>query len=477
MNLTQRVLYNTVVQVVGRGVSLAIALVSVRLTTNYLGVEAYGELAIVIALAWLLITVADLGITTTLAREVAKAPARATELGGDLLSFRLASAGAVVGLALAVVPLLPYTDRTRGGLAIALAWVFFASLARFPLAFFQTNLRLDYAAALDTGTKLVGFAGIALVVALDAGFHAVVLATVAANGVSCAAFFLVSRRFWQPNVRFRWRRTMPLMRNSIVIGLTSTIGLLHFRGDQILLSLLKPPAEVGIYSVAYRYIDQVFLLPGMFVATVFPIITRLLHERSPRADDAIERTFRFLLLVSIPLAVFLFVLARPLVLLVSNEEFADAARPLRILALALVFLFASTIFYNVVIALNRQRALLVVGIVALLLNVALNLVLIPPYSYMGAAVATLLSEGFVFAGTFVLARRAYRFRLRPGFLARVPLVAAAPAAVVALTWGRQDWLVLLLAEAAFAAAAFGLGAVTRADFTFLLGGRLRRTAP
>src|SRR5439155_10849899 len=149
MNVAQRVFFNTGIQVVARGLGLFVSLLVLRLTTHYLGVQQFGQLSIILALGELLRVIADLGVGTTLAREIAKTPEETDALGGNLLRFRVSGSGAAVLLALVVIPVLPYSHETKVGLALSLVGVFFASVASFPNAFFQTNLRLELQAALD----------------------------------------------------------------------------------------------------------------------------------------------------------------------------------------------------------------------------------------------------------------------------------------------------------------------------------------
>ena len=468
MTAAQKVFYNTAVQLAGRAVSLLLSLAAVRLTTGYLGLEQFGELAIVVALGELLIVLSDLGARTTLAREVSKAPEEADGLGGSLLRFRVATSLVAVAALLVVTPVLPYSFETKVALSVWLVGVFFTSVATLPLAFFQANLRLEYQAALDVATKLLNLGAIGAAVALDLGFYALVALLVVVQTVVCFATFAVSARFWRINVGVSWSAARPLIRDAVSIGVVSMIGYLHFKGDAILLSLLKPAEDVGIYVVAYRFIDHSFLLPGLFVASVFPILTRALHTAEGNADEIINRTFQVLLLGAVSLVVLLVTLAEPLVHLIATEEFDAAIGTLRLLSLALLPAFVAPVFYNALIAVNRQRALISLGAASVALNVALNLVLIPPYSYNGAAIATVVSETFSVAGTYLVARRQLDFRLRASFLVRVGAATAASVVAGGLLWSRSPWASFLAAELVFVVSVFVFRAVTRADLRLLL---------
>ena len=463
MNLTQKVALNTGVQIGGRVVALAVGLLTLRLTAGYLGVSSFGQLAIVISVTGLVAVIADLGVTTTLARELAKAPGDATRLGGDLLRFRLTSSFSAAALVLVLIPFLPYDYETKLALAIAVGGMVFTILGGFPIAFFQTNLRQDLSAAVDILTKSLGLGAIVLVRALDLGLYGLVALMVGVNAVGCLAAFSLSRRFWSINLRTNWARARPLVRDSILIGIVSMIGLLHFRGDAILLSFMKPAADVGIYAIAFRFVDQAFLLAGLFLTTMFPIITRAIHHDPERAQYAINRTFQALALAGIAVTLTVYVLASPLVRLVAGPEFDAAVEPLRVLALALPSMFVAPVFYNVLISLNKQKTLIVFGLASLAFNVSLNLVLIPRYSYNGAAAATVVSETLVLAGLLLIARRHYEFQLDKAFLPRMLGATAVAIGVLVLVPSDSPWLGVALVLLAFCAAAYVLKAVSRSD--------------
>ncbi len=468
MNLAQKVAFNTGIQLVGQVIVLAIGLLTLRLTATYLGVETFGQLSIVLSLTGLVAIIADLGVTTTLARELAKSPGEADRLGGDLLRFRLVSSLGSVLLLLVAIPFLPYTQETKVALLISLPAMVFTVLGGFPSAFFQTHLRQELSAAVNVLTRSLGLMAILVVRLFDLGLYGLVGLLVAVNGIGCLVAFAFSRSFWRINVSFNWSRAKPLIRDSILIGLVSVIGLLHLRGDAIMLSLLKPADDVGIYAIAFRFIDQAFLLAGLFVATVFPIITRAVHHNAGKAQRAINNTFQALVLGAVAVTIMIYVLAGPLVRLVAGPEFGASETPLRILAFALLFMFVAPVFYNVLIAINKQKHLIVVGAASVALNVGLNLILIPRYSYNGAASATVASEAFVLVGLYFVARRHYEFQLEKTFLLRALGATAAAAGVVALLRRESPWLAVVLGELTFCAAAYAFKAVTRADVRMVL---------
>lgn len=474
MTLAQKVAFNTTTQIAGRIAGILVSLVTLRVTTGYLGAADFGELAIVLAVGGLVLTVSDLGVTTTLARELSKRPDETDRLAATMLSFRIGGAVGVVAAALVVVPFLPYASETRVALAVYLVGTICLSIATFPKAFFQTALALHRQAAIDLTMKVVALTAVGTVAALDLGFLALVVALATLGLVELLLAFTLMARLWRPSLRWDRALGMSLARSSLAVGLVSMIGVLHFRGDAFLLSLLAPARDVGIYAIAFQFIGQAFILPGFLVAAVFPILTRAIHQASGEVDTVVNRTLQALALGSAAVGLAVFTLARPLIDLVAGPGFEDAVRPTRILALSLPFLFCAPVFYSCCIAVNRQRSLIWVGLASLCLNVGLNLVLIPRYTYDGAAVATVVSEATALVSTVWVAVRHVELRVDLGPLVRIGFASLAGAVAG----------VLLLQVSTLAACAgselllFGVGAAIgafRPDDLRLLVGRGTRT--
>jgi O-antigen/teichoic acid export membrane protein len=114
----------------------------------------------------------------------------------------------------------------------------------------------------------------------------------------------------------------------------------------------------------------------------------------------------------------------------------------------------------------------VVGAASVALNVGLNLILIPRYSYNGAASATVASETFVLVGLYFVARRHYEFQLEKTFLLRALGATAAAGGVVALLRSESPWLAVVAAELTFGLAAYAFKAVTLADMKMVLERRV-----
>ena len=467
MNIPQRVAFNTVVQLAGRTISVALMLVSFAIVTRYLGVAEFGAYALVVTFLTLAVAVADLGTTPIGVRELSRHPEEARQLIGSLLGLRmlLATAAALVLLALSLV--VDYEDLVREGLRLAALAAIPLVLVGLPAIVFQSRLRLELSTIVEVVTAVTALVLVVLATAADLGFNAVVAATVGAATVGAATGYALATRLASLRPRFETNALRSLTKASLPIGLFMVFGVVHFRVDTLLLSILKPLEDVGTYSVAYRFLEQALFIPGFFVAAVFPIIATYHATDDPLLKTAIDKSFAFLVMVALPLATATFVLAPDIIRLIAGDEFDDSVRPLRVLAFASIFLFTDALFSALLVIYDRQRQLLVLGGSVVVGNIALNLILIPRFSYMGAAVATLVSGAAGGIAIIVLAMRSVGVALD---LSPLPRVAVASAGMAVVLWATLP-LPLLATIAAgavvYAVLAYLLGVVSRSDLALL----------
>jgi O-antigen/teichoic acid export membrane protein len=467
VNVAQRVAFNTAVQIGARGVSLVLFLVAFGLVTRYLGVEGFGAYSLVITFVALAVSIADVGLTQIGVRELAVREEAREELVGNLLALRVGVAAAAALVLIAISPVVPYEDQVQSGLRIGAAAVFVLVLAGLPGIVFQATMRLHLAAVVELLGSASGLVFVLVVTEADLGFSALIAATVLAACVSTAIAFALAMGL----VRLRPRITVPEVRRllaaSLPVALFSLLGILHFRIDTVLLSLLGSLDDVGTYSAAYRFPEQVLFIPGLFIAAVYPLLAGYAARDDPRIGPTVSRSLAFLLLIAFPLTAATALLAPDLIELVAGPDFEDAVDPLRVLAFATAFMFANTLFSSLLIVYHEQRRLAWLIAIALLANVGLNLVLIPLFGPMGAAASTVATEG---ASGVVLAGWAVRRGRLSLDLSPLPRIAAATlgmAVVLVATEAVPLGLTVAAGVLAYCGLAYAFGAVRGSDLALL----------
>jgi O-antigen/teichoic acid export membrane protein len=428
----RRVASNTAVQLAGKGVILAIGAVSIAVVTRYLGPDDYGKYTLALMYVQVFGVLADVGLFTTVVREISKAPERTEELVGNTLVLRLLLAIVVIAVAAGVSLLLPYETEVRTAILIAGAPLLFGMLTTTFVAVLQARLRMGRAVVGDVVGRAVSLGLLALVVTLDLGLYAV-LGTAAAGALATLVITLVLTRGLapiRPLVDLAVWRT--LLKAAVPLGLALAINALYFRADTLIISLYQPYGQVGLYTLAYRVLELALVVGTIFLNSTFPVLSEAVVRDQARARRTIQLSTEVCVALGAPLVAAGLVLAPQIIELAGGEDFEQAAVPLRILLAAGALAWVNGVFGYALIARERQASALWLNLSALAFNVGLNFLLVPRYGIEAAAIVTVASEVLILVGSYPLMRRHYQFFPKPRTLL--------PALVAATTMGGLLWL-------------------------------------
>lgn len=437
----RRVASNTALQLAGKGALLAMGAVSIAVLTRYLGPERYGQYTLALMYMQLFAVLADVGLFTTVVREISRDPARTDELAGNALTLRLLLSVAMIVVACLISLLLPYERDVRVAILLAGGPLLFGMVTNSIVAVLQSRLRMGRAVIGEVTGRAVALGLAILVAALDLGFYAVMLAAGAGSLVVLLVTWVLTRPI--AAVRFHANRAVwrSLLVASLPLGLALAINELYFRADSVIISLFEPFEQVGQYTLAYRMLEFALALGSIFLTTVFPLLAAAVAHDEPRALRLIQSSTDALVLLGAPLVAGGLVVAPRLVELVSGADFADAATPLQILLFAGALSWVNGVFGFALVAKRRQLAALWLNLTALAVNIGLNLVFVPIYGIVAAAVVTVASELVIFAGSIRLMRRHFAFFPRLSTL--LPATAAA-AVMAAVLWPLRNGPVFVL---------------------------------
>ncbi len=435
------------------------AFVVVVLQWNTLGSYGYGQFATLAVYVSLTSMVADVGLQTLYVRETARRPADLTRYLENLLSLRLLFVVPAVGALAVVIALL-----APGLLAFALpaaALLVMTSFATLLRATFYALRILQWEALAILGEGVILLAVAALGVRAHAGIAGFLWAYVAAASFTVVFTVALLRRRgtvprWRLEARWLWERVQV----GLPFALAFVISTLYFRVDVLLLQGFTHNDwnVLGWYQGAVRYVDGVAWIPQTAMAAVFPAFSALFAQSHERLRLAATRSYKVLLAMGLPIGIGMAAIAPALV--AATRGLPLSAPAVRILGLAVIFVFANNAFIFMLTAIDRQASFTWLALWSLVVNVLLNVLLIPGFSYLGASWATVLTEVFLFAGGWWLLRR---------HLMTLPVLAAAAPLLPA---GALEALVLLLLRDApawisvpAAAVAYGAGLLFFRSFT------------
>jgi len=456
-SVLRKVAWNTAAQAAGKAAVLGIGLASVVITTRYLGSSGYGKVALAFAFIQMLGVLADVGLLTVVVREISRDPAQTDRLVGNALVLRLALSLVTLALAAIASLLLPWDHQVR--VAVLIAGVpFVLGLVNTALvAVLQARLRMDRAAIADVVGRAASFAALVVAVTLDLGFYAVVATAGAGAAVTLVVTAAIVRREANPAPRAERAVWRSLLRAALPIGAALAVSEIFFRLDTLLVSAFRSYHEVGLYSLSYRIVELIAILPAIVMTSVFPLLSSYLQDDRRRAGRTIDAAGDLFVAVGVPIAAGGLIVAPALVRAIGGDEFAGAAGALRLLLFAVALAFVSGLFGHSLIAGGRQTSALRLGLLALGLNLAANLAAIPAWGIEGAAAVAVASELLLVAGGYLLVRRELGVAPRFALLWRVLVSAALMGAVLAVVSGWPLAALLALGVLLYGAALWALG--------------------
>lgn len=193
-----------------------------------------------------------------------------------------------------------------------------------------------------------------------------------------------------------------LMQQALPFAIGNLFNLLYFRVDAIMLSKLSPYGFNANtwYGLPYTLVNAFTILPGAFMmGAMFPVLSRAYEQERGKLADTYTFGVRWMTITGVPLAVGLAILSHEIstILFATNsldtiEKIADA---LRWLGISGGMLFLTSVVLTVLRAADKRRAFSILMGTTALLNILLNVYLIPRYSHVGAAVAMVVSEAYV----------------------------------------------------------------------------------
>ncbi len=331
-------------------------------------------------------------------------------------------------------------------LAIALFAVgmIFSNLADGFSAVFYAYEKMEYPAAISTVTTVTRVSLGALVLLMGLGFVGLAAVSVVANLVSAIILgILVVRHCFKPHPEWDPQRAKWMMNTSFPLMINLLLATVFFRIDVLLLKPMQGDAVVGYYSAAYKYIDGLNIIPAYFTQAIFPLMSRYADSARDSLLRAYTLSLRLLLIIALPIAFGTPFVAGGLIMVLGGAEYMpDSMIALQILIWFLPFSFVNSVTQYVLIAIDQQRFLTKAFLIGVSFNIVANLLVIPVYSYKGAAVVTILSE-FALLIPFYYAIRKHLGRLPWFSLFWRPTVASVVMAVVMWLLSGLPWPFLI----------------------------------
>lgn len=412
---------NTVSQVVVRFITLAFTLISIKLLTNYLGPAGVGNYNTITTYINFFIVLADLGLFAVTVREISKNPDDEKKIVSNVFIIRLISAIAALLISVGLVYLTKYGSEIKTGVAIASGFILFNLLSSVYDMILQYRLKMQFSALAEFLSKLISLLALFLIIKNNGSFLAIV-STISLSGILIFAFkFIFAKKYLTFQPAYNKNIAKWILNISWPIGLVFIVNNLFFKLDTLMLYIIKGPAEVGIYSVAYKVLEVSVFVGAYFASALKPAISEHIDKKKDIVANIIKKSFNFLLFAAAPITIISAVFSKEIILFLSNSEFLSGSNALVLLGFTLPFIYFDMILGEILIANDERKTLIKISIFILIFNFLANLFFISRYSFMGAAFTTLLSEIILLGINIFITKRIINYKIDLRTLTRILL--------------------------------------------------------
>ena len=413
-----------------RGMGMGMMVVLAR----SLGSGGYGTYQRAEAFVYLFSILATFGLDMILTREVAQKSPRSPEFLQGVMTLKLLLGPVCLALILGFAHARGYQGDFLWGIWCYSFVLLLTTVAQTYDAVFQGLDEMGYIAIANIVNQLVFviLGGACVLLGRD-------LRWILATMVVAAVLRLVVSSYLMVRLRLGWAKPRAstllfLLKESVPIAFAASFVIVYQQLDAVLLGELKGNAQVGWYKAGAKFLLFFTVLRDSFLVAIYPVFASLANTDRERMGSVVTRAVRYQIIVALYFIICFVILPRVAPTLLG-DEFKNTAAVLPIMALMLVPSTISITMGRVLVASGNQKRVMVATGLALVVNAALNLALIPRFGYMGAAAAAMASELAV-AGVNVLYVQRYvaRTTITRAIVRPILAAVAAGAAIYYMPW-------------------------------------------
>lgn len=404
--IKQTIFKNTFWLMVGNGIAKCLAFVLLIYVARILGATEYGKFTFALAFVSLFAIFADLAISTILIREFAKEKEKEKEFY-SLISLKILLSFGTLLLIIISSLFITADPLIRKTILILALFILVDGFISISYAFFQARQRMEYQAGLIIfGALVLTTCGFFVILNFPSAEN-LSFAYLSANIVTLI-FILIFFHFkilplkisWDKSI---WRRFLSL---SWPLAFAVFLATLYNHMDSVMLGYFGKITETGWYNAAHRIAWTSFVFIGLIVGSIFPMISRAFQESKEKFQKIWDYQMELMIVLSFPLMLGGIILAPRMIDFFYGQNFAPSILALQILIVMAGIIILYGPFSQTLVVANLQKKIFWAVLLGAIVNVILNLILIPKYSLYGAAVATVITHLLIF---FLFVRLTLKF--------------------------------------------------------------------
>lgn len=396
------------------------------LVTRYLGPERFGLLSYAMAFVSLFLAIANLGLFSIIIRDVVRYPEERHEILGTALVLKLCGGIACLGMSFAAILMTsPVNPQTIPLVVIIATGMIFQAFDVFDF-WFISQLQSKNTLKANLPTFIISVIVRVMLIYVEAPLIAFAWVSLAEIVMAGIGFLIVyqstTRELLLLRFRFSWAKT--ILKDCTPLIFAGLMIMLYNRIDQIMLGNMLGEKAVGLYSAAVRLAEFWYVFPGLILQSLFSTIVTSKEKGAEIYARVMQKVFDAMALFSALFVVPLFISSSWLIELIYGKAYEGAGPLLAVYVLSGIFVMIGHAREYWIATENLMRFSLYSSIVGAVINILLNLILIPRFGPIGAAYATLFA---LITGSYLV--NMVSSKTRPVFYMQTSALFLFPAAI------------------------------------------------
>jgi O-antigen/teichoic acid export membrane protein len=377
-----------------------------------LGANGWGVFSYAMSIGSLMMIFSDIGIGNLLTREIIKK-------NQDYKSF--ASSASFIKIVISFISAIlilfisPYLSNIKGAnilfpmIAITL---FFGSITDLCLSINRASEKMEKEMIVKfiMNTSIIVLGILLLIIKPEPESIAIAYAIGSIIGFIIILLIIkndIKKIFSKINIK----TIMIVLKTSIPFAIIGLIANIMSNTDIYMLGIWKNATEIGLYSSVQRIQQFTLIIPSMIATAIFPIMSKLANNDNDKFKTITEQSISIVFLIGIPIALGGMILADQIIPLIFGLGYINAIPILQILILILIFSFPFTLLSNAIFAYNKQKSLILVYLLGMIINIILNILLIPKFGAIGASLSVLISTALITVVTWIKMKKINYFEV------------------------------------------------------------------
>ncbi len=379
-----------------------------------IGVENTGQYFFAIAFTAVFTVVADFGLNLALTREAARNDKDFETYASTIFWSKIVFGILSYGLVVLFANLLGYPVALKHLIYLSGVTMFLDNIHAIFYSLFRARKNLLFEGIGFIGSQFLTLVVGSVALLMHLPLYWLILAYTIPSACNVLYVSIAARLKLGIRIRWQWDSKMAwwFLGIAVPFAIAGIINRLYSYSDSILMSKLLTHTELGLWSVPYKINFAFQFIPAALTASIYPAMSTLFITDREQIGVLFVKAWRYLLLVVLPITFGLWAVAEPVIVKLYGQSYLPSVPVLKILLISLVLSFLSFVTGATLNAVNKQKVQTMLLAASLLVSVTMNLILLPIFGILGAAITAGVSNIILTGGGAIMVRRNVVIRWR-----------------------------------------------------------------